>query len=365
MGNGVPRSSAKRDLRLPGRPLEHQRPRALQEPRRRARRRRERRADCLEERAQEGLRLARTRRPDRGRAADVLLHGRLAPGDAERRRLEHGQRPDSSRPQPRREQRDHAAVGVPDEVGGRIEEGGDESCVVVEVDRLRLGVRREARAVEDDQLEPLRQRREDGAPRGAPVRHAAVHEHDARSRAQHLDVHETTLQTLPLWPKYSGISAVTSSGMLAADGPEQTPRPTFPPGAAGGVLLGTLAGVIGLGALIGWAAGSVAYGFLVGAIVGIPARASSPSTAATGSAVSEASMFATPRPIPGRVRAGAGRRGRRRARAAGLPRSPAGRCEAGRSAPCSGPPPRPSACCWRASRSAPITSPPQAWWGSG
>ena len=53
--------------------------------------------------------------------------------------------------------------------------------------------------------------------------------------------------------------------------PERAPRPTFPPGAAGGLLLGTLAAVIGLGVLIGWLAGSAAYGFLVGAIVGVPA----------------------------------------------------------------------------------------------
>jgi hypothetical protein len=53
--------------------------------------------------------------------------------------------------------------------------------------------------------------------------------------------------------------------------PERTPRPTFQPGAAGGVLLGTLAGVIGLGILIGWALGSWSYGFLVGAILGVPA----------------------------------------------------------------------------------------------
>jgi NhaP-type Na+/H+ or K+/H+ antiporter len=53
--------------------------------------------------------------------------------------------------------------------------------------------------------------------------------------------------------------------------PDQPPRPTFNPGAAGGILLGTLAGVIGLGILIGWALGSWPYGFLVGAIVGVPA----------------------------------------------------------------------------------------------
>jgi hypothetical protein len=52
--------------------------------------------------------------------------------------------------------------------------------------------------------------------------------------------------------------------------PEPASRPTFPPGAASGVLLGTLAGVIGICALIGWAAGSAAYGFLVGAVLGVP-----------------------------------------------------------------------------------------------
>lgn len=58
--------------------------------------------------------------------------------------------------------------------------------------------------------------------------------------------------------------------MLVAMEPERAPRQTFPPGAAGGLLLGTLATVIGLGVLIGWMAGSAPYGFLVGAIVGVP-----------------------------------------------------------------------------------------------
>jgi hypothetical protein len=52
--------------------------------------------------------------------------------------------------------------------------------------------------------------------------------------------------------------------------PEQPARQTFPPGAAGGLLVSTLAAAIGLCTLIGWAAGSAAYGFLVGAIVGVP-----------------------------------------------------------------------------------------------
>lgn len=48
------------------------------------------------------------------------------------------------------------------------------------------------------------------------------------------------------------------------------PRERFRPGAAGGLLLGTLSAAVGLGTLIGWAAGSAAYGFLVGAVVGVP-----------------------------------------------------------------------------------------------
>jgi len=48
-------------------------------------------------------------------------------------------------------------------------------------------------------------------------------------------------------------------------------RPSFQPAAAGGLLLGVLASVIGAGALIGWAAGSVGVGILAGAVVGLPA----------------------------------------------------------------------------------------------
>ena len=47
-------------------------------------------------------------------------------------------------------------------------------------------------------------------------------------------------------------------------------RPSFQPAAAGGLLLGVLAGVIGLGALIGWLAGSFGYGILIGAVIGLP-----------------------------------------------------------------------------------------------
>jgi hypothetical protein len=52
---------------------------------------------------------------------------------------------------------------------------------------------------------------------------------------------------------------------------EPAARPSFQPAAAGGLLLGVLAAVIGVGALVGWAAGSVGIGILVGAVIGLPA----------------------------------------------------------------------------------------------
>jgi len=51
---------------------------------------------------------------------------------------------------------------------------------------------------------------------------------------------------------------------------EPAARPSFQPAAAGGLLLGVLAGVIGLGALIGWLARSFGYGILIGAVIGLP-----------------------------------------------------------------------------------------------
>ena len=52
---------------------------------------------------------------------------------------------------------------------------------------------------------------------------------------------------------------------------EPQQRRAFNPAGAGGVLIGTTAAVMGVGALVGWAAGSPGLGFLGGAVVGIPA----------------------------------------------------------------------------------------------
>jgi F0F1-type ATP synthase assembly protein I len=52
---------------------------------------------------------------------------------------------------------------------------------------------------------------------------------------------------------------------------EPSSRSSFSPAGAGGVLIGTTATGVGIGALIGWAAGAVGIGALVGAILSLPA----------------------------------------------------------------------------------------------
>ena len=52
---------------------------------------------------------------------------------------------------------------------------------------------------------------------------------------------------------------------------EPSPRPTFNPAGAGGLLFATTCASIGIGSVIGWAAGNWAFGALGGAVVGVPA----------------------------------------------------------------------------------------------
>ena len=71
---------------------------------------------------------------------------------------------------------------------------------------------------------------------------------------------------------------------------------------ASGLLLGTLAAAMGLGALVGWALGSAGVGLLVGAVVGIPLGVARrlPGLRTEPGDVS-AGIFSTPRPLPSRI----------------------------------------------------------------
>jgi hypothetical protein len=61
------------------------------------------------------------------------------------------------------------------------------------------------------------------------------------------------------------------AGLVCSRAMEPSPRPTFNPAGAGGLLIATTAASIGFGSLIGWAAGKWGYGALGGAVVGVPA----------------------------------------------------------------------------------------------
>ena len=102
----------------------------------------------------------------------------------------------------RREQRDDAAVGVPDEVVARPELRPEPLCVLGEVDAVGRRAGREARPVHDDELPSLGERAL-ARPGRVAVRDAPVDEDDAR--------HSGTLA-----PHHQRESGVTSCGMLPA-----------------------------------------------------------------------------------------------------------------------------------------------------
>ena len=132
------------DLRIPDAALDDQGARSLLERRRQGGGRYEIGADEGEEAAQERFRIVgRARLPPLDATLDERVDDGVPPGDVHRRRLDHGQRPDRIRNGGCREQRDHAAVGVTDEVGAVADRLGDESGVVVEVDVLDRRIRRE------------------------------------------------------------------------------------------------------------------------------------------------------------------------------------------------------------------------------
>jgi F0F1-type ATP synthase assembly protein I len=152
-------------------------------------------------------------------------------------------------------------------MGTRLEHLRDEARVRLEVDRLRLRVRRKPGPIEDDELEPLGQRQH-RSPRRPPVRDAAVHEHDSRPRTERLDVHPSTLQTSPFKRKYKRFAL--SQALVCSRLMEPSPRQSFHPLGAGFYLLGVIVAALLVGLAIGWLAGSWEIGMLVGAILGIP-----------------------------------------------------------------------------------------------
>ena len=113
-------------------------------------------------------------------ARDELVDDRIAEGDAERGRLDDGQRPQILRPQCCREQRDDAAVRVSDEVRSRLDPVLEPCRLVLEVDAVERWVRWEAPPVGDDELELLGERALAG-PRRRGADNAPVDEQDARA----------------------------------------------------------------------------------------------------------------------------------------------------------------------------------------
>ena len=61
-----------------------------------------------------------------------------------------------------------------------------------------------------------------------------------------------------------------NAGILGA-GMERSPRPSFEPAGAGGLLVATTVVLLAIGALVGWALGSAGVGAVAGAAAGIPA----------------------------------------------------------------------------------------------
>ena len=168
-----------RDLCLPRPALVQKRPRAALERRRERRGRLEVRSHRGEERTQERLGVsARPVAPEAGASLRERGHRRVVERDGRARRLDHGQRREFGPALPRCQERDHAPVGVADQVVAGLQPRRDPVRMALEVDRVVLLVA-EPRALEDDELG---RRRVDRAPLLAPRRaaadDAAVHEHE-------------------------------------------------------------------------------------------------------------------------------------------------------------------------------------------
>jgi hypothetical protein len=115
--------------------------------------------------------------------SDHLVDDRDPRGQPERARLRDAKRSDSLGSQRGREQRDHASVGVPDEMCSAAEQLGEERCLHLEVATLERGAPGEPRPVRDDQP-PAVGELELPAPGQVGADHAAVDEEDRRSVPQ-------------------------------------------------------------------------------------------------------------------------------------------------------------------------------------
>ena len=180
MGSPSDRSVLERDLRLPRPALEGQRLRALLERRGQGRGRVEVRADRLEERAQEGLGVeVGAARVELGAAAGELGDDGVVERDARAGRLDHRQRRQAPAAAGRREQGDHAAVRVADEVVAFTNALGDPVRVRLEV-HLLDGPGRETGSLQDDELGLVGDRATLLAPGRAPSDDAPVDEDQPR-----------------------------------------------------------------------------------------------------------------------------------------------------------------------------------------
>ena len=191
----------------------------------------------------------------------------IAPGHGERGRLDDGERAQELRPPRRGEERDHAAVRVPDEVRARLEELVEPGRLVLEVDRLDVRAGREAAPVRDDELEALASGRcaaQVASPlttlpctsRTRGARHEAIVESGTKSTVFAERRRSAVLQAFArLW-----YSRPADAGRLPVV--VRARRRRWP-------ALAVLVLCIGAGVLIGWLAGSAGIGVLIGAVAGI------------------------------------------------------------------------------------------------
>jgi hypothetical protein len=120
--------------------------------------RRRGRVDRGEEAAEERLGLPRPFLPEPKRPGGERVGVRVAAREAERGRLDHRERAQELGMPRGCEERDHAAVRMPDEMRPRLDVSLEPHRLLLEVDPLDVRAGREAAPVRDHELEALRER---------------------------------------------------------------------------------------------------------------------------------------------------------------------------------------------------------------